>query len=415
MHRNTVTSLIALSLTSLALAADWPQYAGPDRTNVSQETGLLKAFPANGPKVLWTIDAGPGFGGAAIRDNQVFFLDRAGADKAEKDVLRCLDLVSGKELWSYSYDAPGKTGYPGSRAVPAVTESRVFSVGPFGHFVCIDRSTHEVLWQTNTIGVGGKPGNWALAVCPLIYKDSIILNTQATAGGLTRFDQATGKVLWQAKGVPSVPYCSAKLITLGETPQIVLCVNNGVFAVNPDTGELLWSFRNWKCNIPIPNVTDLGDGKLLVTGGYGAGSVLIQVTSSAAGFDVKELWKIPQGSQIQQPLLIDGCIYLNGTTNEAPKAGLFCLDPADGKVLWSTGTDIPPERGNLILAQGLIYHIDGSGTLRLIQPKRDAYTEVSSAKLLGGQSIWGPMALSNGMLVIRDQKQMKCLDLRAAP
>lgn len=416
MHRTIAISLLALFLGSSALAADWPQYAGFDRTNVSSETGLLKAFPADGPKVLWTIEAGPGFGGAAIRDNQAFFLDRIAADNVQQDALRALDLNSGKELWSYSYDAPGKKyGYPGSRAVPAVTESRVFSVGPYGHFLCIDRASHKVLWQTNTLGEGGKPGNWALSVCPLIYKDSVIVNTQAKAGGLAAYDQATGKLLWQAQEVPSVPYCSPKLITIGDTQQVVLCVNNGAFAVDPDTGKLLWSFTSWKCNIPIPNVTNLGDGKLFVTGGYGAGSVLLQISPSAGGFDVKELWRIPQGSQIQQPILADGCIYFNGTTNESPKAGLFCIDSTDGKVLWSTGTDIPPERGTLLMAQGLIYHIDGSGMLRLIQPNRDAYTEVSSAKLLGGRDIWAPMALSNGKLVLRDQKQMKCLDLRAAP
>ncbi len=415
MHRNTVTSLIALSLTSLASAADWPQYGGPDRTNISSETGLLKAFPADGAKVLWTIETGPGFGGAAIRDNQVFFLDRVGEENAQKDVLRCLELSSGKELWTYSYDAPGKYGHPGSRAVPAVTESRVFSVGPYGHFLCIDRASHNVLWQTNTLGPGGKSGNWALAVSPLIYKDAVIVATQAKAGGLASYDQGSGKLLWQAQEVPSVPYCSPKLVTIGDSQQVVQCVNNGVFAVSPDTGKLLWSFNGWKCNIPIPNVTSLGEGKLFVTGGYGAGSVLIQVIPSAKGFDVKELWRIPHGSQIHQPIVMDGCIYFNGTTNEAPKAGLFCIDAVDGKVLWSTGTNVPPERGNLLTTEGLIYHIDGTGILRLFSPKRDAYTEVSSAKLLGGRDIWAPMALSNGKLVIRDQKQMKCLDLRAAP
>ena len=100
MNRHAVICLISLSLSSFALAADWPEFAGPDRNNVSSETGLLKAFPADGPKVLWTVQTGPGFGGAAIRDNQVIFLDRTGAKKAEKDVLRCLDLASGKALWS---------------------------------------------------------------------------------------------------------------------------------------------------------------------------------------------------------------------------------------------------------------------------------------------------------------------------
>lgn len=415
MNRNAIVSVIALTLTSFSIAADWPQFAGPDRNNVSSETGLLKAFPAEGPKVLWTIEAGPGFGGAAIRDNQVFFLDRSGEKSAEKDVLRCLNLASGEELWSYSYDAPGDYDFPGSRAVPAVTPSHVFSVGTHGHFLCIDRATQKVLWQTNAIGEGGKPGSWGIAVSPLIYKDSVIVNTQAKAGGLAAYGQATGKLLWQVQEVSSVPYCSPSLVTIGDSQQVIQFVEKGVIAVSPDTGKVLWSYTGWKCDAPIPNVTPLGDGKLFLTGGYKAGSALIQVSPSATEFEVKELWKIPHGSQIHQPLFVDGCIYLNGTTNATPKAGLMCIDPADGKLLWSTGAEMSPHRGALLLAEGLIYYIDGSGTLRLIQPNREAYTEISSAKLLAGRDIWAPMALSNGKLVVRDQKQMKCLDLRALP
>ena len=415
MHRNTIVSLIALGLTSSTLAADWPQYAGPDRNNVSSETGLLKAFPAEGPKVLWTIETGPGFGGAAIRDNQVIFLDRTGEKNAEKDIVRCLNLASGDELWSYSYDAPGDYDFPGSRGVPAVTQSHVFSIGTHGHFLCIDRSTQKVLWQTNALGEGGKPGPWGIAVSPLIYKDAVIINIQAKAGGLASYDQATGNLLWQAPEVSSIPYCSPSLVTIGDSQQVIQFVEKGVFAVSPDTGKVLWSYTGWKCDAPIPNVTPLGDGKLFLTGGYKAGSALIQVIPSATGFEVKELWKIPHGSQIHQPLFVDGCIYLNGTTNSTPKAGLMCIDPADGKLLWSTGAEMSPHRGALLLAEGLIYYIDGAGNLRLIQPNREAYTEISSAKLLAGRDIWAPMALSNGKLVLRDQKQMKCLDLQALP
>ena len=125
---------------------------------------------------------------------------------------------------------------------------------------------------------------------------------------------------------------------------------------------MLWNYNGWKCSIPIPNVTPVSDGRLFVTGGYKAGSVMIQVTPLRLRLRCQRaLACIPQGSQIHQPIYVDGCIYFNGTTNES-RDGIVCLDPADD-ILWSTKNSPPPERGNLILADGLIYFIDGSGTL----------------------------------------------------
>lgn len=409
----TIAAVLALSLASTLFAADWPQQAGPNRNNTSSETGLVQELPSDPAKVLWTLETGRGFGGAAIHGGHVFAMDRSGEKNAEQDTLRCLDLKTGKEVWSHTYDAPGfQKDFAGSRTAPAVTEARVYSVGPFGHLLCIDRATQKVLWQTNTISNGGKPGPWAVAVAPLLYRKSVIVNLQNPAAGLAAYDQATGEVLWQAKEVPAVPYASPTLITLAGKQQLVQAVNNGVYAVDPDSGKLLWQYNGWKCNIPIPAVTPISDdGRIFITGGYRAGSAMIQITAAGDSFDVKELWKIPLGSQIHHPIYADGAIYFNGTTNET-REGIVCLDPADGKVLWSTKATFPTERGTLLMADGLLYHIDGAGNLRTFKPNREAYTEVSFAKLLDGKDIWAPIALSNGHMVLRDQTKIRCLDLK---
>ena len=101
---------------------------GPNGDGTSAEKGLLRAWPADGPKVLWTVAMGAGYAGAAIRDGKVYVMDRV---SRQKDVLRCLDLGSGKEEWTFSYDAPGEIDHEGSRSTPAVTEKRVYTIGPF--------------------------------------------------------------------------------------------------------------------------------------------------------------------------------------------------------------------------------------------------------------------------------------------
>ena len=415
IRTSMIAAVILTSLTGIA-KADWPQFAGSDRNSMSKETGLLRSWPQAGPKVLWTFNLGEGFGGAAIRDGQVFLLDRTGATSKTtgSDVLRCMDLTGGKELWSYSYAAPGKTGFNGSRAVPAVTEKAVFAVGPFGDFNAIDRTTHKPLWTKTLMEPGFKMANWGIAQSPLIYKDLVIVSPQAKAGGLAAYDQATGELKWQAADVPSTAYCSPLLLTIGGVEQIVLTHGKGVAAVDPSTGKLLWSYGGWKCGIPIPTVTQLDDGKLFVTGGYKAGSAMIQVTANAGTFSATELWKIPQGSQIHQPILVDGALYFNGNTNDTPKEGLICLNPADGKIIWQSGPTPALDRCDLILADGMFYLQDAAGNLNLVQPNKEAFKLVSTVKLFAGKDIWAPMALTDGKLVLRDQTQMKCLDIKAA-
>ena len=410
--RSLLISGILLTTLSGAALADWPQFTGTNRNAVSDEKGLMRSWPQAGPAVLWTIPLGEGFGGPAISAKEVFVLDRTGSDQTATDVLRCLDLTDGKELWSYSYAAPGKTAFNGSRAVPAVTEKSVFAVGPFGHFNCLDRTTHKVLWQMNIIEPGTKLPPWAIAQSPLLYKNSVIVSTQGKSGGLAAYDQQSGRLLWQTAEVPSAPYCSPSMLTIGGVDQIVLTHGQGVSAVDPATGKVLWSYNGWKCDIPIPNVTLLPDNRLFVTGGYKAGSAMIQIAKEAEAFKANQLWKITQGSQIHQPILIGDNIYFNGNTNET-KDGLICLNPADGKILWQTGTTAKVDKCGLIFADGLIYLLDGNANLNLVEPNPQAYKVISTANLLAGKQIWAPMALSDGKLVLRDQKQMKCLDIKA--
>src|SRR5262245_4258398 len=101
---------LGLSFTG-AFAADWPGDYGPRRDNTSDQKGLLRTWPPEGPTTLWAVPMGVGFGGAAVSDGQVFLLDR---DEAVGDTLRVLDLASGRELWRFAYEAPGTFMFPGS-------------------------------------------------------------------------------------------------------------------------------------------------------------------------------------------------------------------------------------------------------------------------------------------------------------
>src|SRR5436190_10623730 len=138
-----VTVMVALSTTAV-VAADWPWLYGPRRNHTSDQKGLLRTCPEGGPKVLWTVPLAVGFGGPAVSGGNVYLLDR---DEAVGDTLRVLDLASGKELWTFAYEAAGKFMFAGSRTTPTVDGDHVYTVGPMGDLHAINIKTRKPTWR----------------------------------------------------------------------------------------------------------------------------------------------------------------------------------------------------------------------------------------------------------------------------
>jgi outer membrane protein assembly factor BamB len=359
---------------------------------------------------------GQGFGGAAIVKNEVFILDR---ENDQQDVLRCLDLADGKELWRFAYDAPGNISHNGSRSTPAVDDKHVFTIGPFGDFYCIDRKTHKPVWQKNVLKdfEASKP-NWAVAQSPLLYKDMVVIVPAGRTAGIVALKKDTGQVVWKSESCGSEQYMSAMPMKIDGVDQIVGYGNGGrkstiVLSVDAATGRTLWKFDKWGCDIPIASPAYVGDGKVFLSGGYRAGSVMFQVKKQGAQWSVDELWRLDSqacGSQIHNPLVWKGYMYIDNNEN-GKNNGMVCVG-LDGKVAWSSKNP-NCEKGGQILADGMIYKVDGNrGTLYLVEPTPESFKVVSQAKLLDRGEDWAPLAISEGKLIIRDQGQMKCVDVK---
>ncbi len=404
-----ISAVVVAAAALTGVAADWPQFLGPQRKGIAPQAKLARTWPEEGPKVLWTFDLGQGFAGASIRDGKVYVLDRV-ADA--QDVLRCLSLADGKELWSCSFEAPGKLDHNGSRSVPTVDEKYVFAIGPFGQFYCVEQATHKPVWQKQLLEeFESKRPNWGVAQSPLLYRDWVIAAPLGRKAGVVAFEKDTGKIIWQSPPFDVMAYTSPMIATIGGVEQVLMAGNRRVAGISLTDGKILWSSGAYRCSIPIPSPTAIGDGRVFLTGGYDAGSIMLKVQRGADGFTVEELFKEEKlGSQLHQPLLYEGHLYLNCNTNSR-QDGLVCMD-LDGKVKWQTGRAPNFERGNLILADGVILIMDGrTGELRMLQPDPAGYKELAKARILSGRDIWAPMALSDGKLVLRDQRQMKCLEV----
>ena len=434
----TYLPLIVLVICiSNAYSQDWPQYLGPNRNGISPQKNLLRSWPQNGPEVLWTVNVGIGFGGPVIKDSKVYLLDR---DDKVGDKLRCFDFSNGKELWSFSYDAPGSVMFPGSRSVPAIDGDRIYTCGPYGDLYCVNINSHKPVWHKNvwTDFGGGRIPTWAITQCPLVYGNLLIVASQAPKAGVVAYDKLTGNVKWQTEPIGSVGYVSPTIVKVSGEDHIVMisAAARGAFGqsggggkvvgINPQTGKILWEYTGWGCSIPVPCALDVGQNRVVITGGYNAGTVMLKVERKSDGtYGVTEVFKNTDvGSHTQPPVLANGNLYMDCSTNEK-KDGLVCLG-LDGKVHWKTARSPLFDKGGIILADGLLLATDGTTRLYLIQPDPSAFKPLASADLLkaggtgsendpmasrggGATQNWAPLTLVDGKLVIRDQTHLLCV------
>ncbi len=417
------TVVVIFSCIPTVSAQDWPQYLGPNRNSTSPQKGLLRSWPASGPEVLWTTNVGPGFGGPVIKDGKVYLLDR---DDKTGDIMRCFDFSNGKELWRYSYDAPGSVSYPGSRSVPAVDGNRVYSCGPNGDLYCIDINTHKPVWNKNIMkDFGGtKIPVWAMTQCPLIYGDLLIVSySKDPDAGLVAFNKLTGNIIWKTDAIGNETYASPSVAKIGGEDQIVMVFSSTntymhkdiktspgrIIGLKPQTGEILWEYDKWLNVIQVAPALDAGEGRIIVVGGYDHGTAMVQVEKMKDGkYGVKEIFYHNDfGDHTKPPILHNGYFYAQFSTNNK-RDGLCCMS-MDGKVMWKTMRNPLFDKGSMILADGLILATDGRKTLYLIQPDPSGFKPLASAEMLGEGQNWGPMALTGGKLLIRDQSKILCV------
>jgi outer membrane protein assembly factor BamB len=428
-----IAGIVVCGTFGILAAADWPQFLGPNRDNASSETGLIKTFPKEGPKELWKIDLGPGFGGAAVEGGMVYVLDRDG-DKG--DILRCVDLATGGQKWSYAYDAPypHKVQFPGSRSTPLVDKDYVYTIGVLGDMNCVSKTTHQRVWGKQLLkDFGGDLPQWAVSQSPVAYKDTIIVAPLSKTAGVVALSRDKGEIVWKTRAIGDMKYPSPYVTTIGGVDQVIM-ISGGdkkaavVTGIDAAKGDILWSNDKFVCGLPIPSPLNVGDGKIFICGAYnGTNSMMLDVKKTGGKWSATPLFTNAKfSSHNANPVLYKDYLYVNGTTMQS-KNGFQCMD-LKGNIKWqtmpSTDETIPTSKqevsfgiGNILLAGDVIFALHGdTGELAMIEASPDGYKELARAKVLDAKdkNVWAPLVLSDGKLIVRDQHQMKCFDVKAA-
>jgi outer membrane protein assembly factor BamB len=407
----TKGSLAVSGGSAADLPGAWPGFRGANRDAVSSEdVPLAESWAAGEPTPLWTVDTGDGYAGAAVLNGRVYLMDY---DRTtQRDALRCLSLADGGEIWRFSYPLAVKRNHGMSRTVPAVTPQFVVSLGPKCHVSCLDAVTGKFVWGIDLVReYKTTVPAWYAGQCPLIDGGRVILAPSGSSL-MIAVELATGKVLWQTPNPRDwkMTHVSITPMEIAGRKTYVYCGHRGVAGIAADDGTLLWDTPDWKISLAtVASPVPVPPKRVFLSGGYEAGSMMMEVTKTGADWQVKPVFRLDAdtfGATQQTPILHDGHLY-----GVRPNGELVCLD-LNGKVRWASGMNHRFGLGPFLVADGKIFVMDDNGELTMARATAEGFKPLTHAKVLTGHDAWGPMAIAGGRLIVRDLTRMTCLDLR---
>ncbi len=400
----------------------WTRFRGQDFDNISKSpVKLIEKFPETGPKILWSLELGEGHSGAAIYKGLAYIIDYNEEERADK--LRCFSLVDGVEQWSRGYDVAVKRNHGMSRTIPAVTDDFIITIGPKCHVMCVDRETGDYRWGLDIVKeYQNEIPFWYTGQCPLVDNNAAILATGGSAL-LIGVDLETGEKLWESPNPKGWGMSHSSIIpfTFGGREMYVYSAIGGLVGIAADgdnVGDILWETSDWNHSVVAPAPVCMPDGKIFVTAGYGAGSMMLQLSENNGIFSIETLdeYKPKDGLACEQQTPV----YWNGHLfGIMPKDGgtirtqMVCVDPADTKqVVWSSGKEARFGLGPYFIADNKFFILNDDGTLTIARPSTEKYIQLEQIKIFeNGHDAWAPFAIADGYLLLRDSKTMVCIDL----
>ncbi len=383
-------------------AQDWPQWRGPNRDN--KVVGFVE--PKTWPKELtkkWTVSVGVGESSPVLAGEKVYAFGRT-AKTGGDEVIWCLDANTGKEVWKDEYP-PGPavnksaSGFPGPRSTPAIADGKICTLGVNGIVSCLEAASGKVVWRKDS---KAKPP-FNTSTSPIIVDSKCIVY----AAGLTAFDLADGKIVWEWKG-SGPPYGSPMLMTVAGVKQVVTPTTTVLAGISLEGGKHLWDVKLPTGGYLNSYSTPLITGNTViydVTMGKGAGpspgscTMALEIDKKEDGFVAKELWRNKElySDKYQCPTLVDGHVF--GLT---PGRQFFCMDAKTGKELWQDKTK-HGECGAILNCGSVLLALTSDRNLIAFRPSAKEYIELAKYQV-GEVETWATPIVAGKRIYVRDKQ-----------
>ncbi len=396
-------------------AADWPQWRGPNRDGRSAETGLLKEWPAGGPRLVWKATGlGGGYGGPAVARGRIYL----GGSVDGNDVVCALDASTGKPVWTAKVGPiPKETGpgqgidaNDGPRATPTVDRDRLYMLGAGGRLTGLETTTGKEAWHKELArDLGGRMmSGWGYSESVLVDGDRVVCTPGSPKGTVAALDRTSGNLLWQSSALTdAAAYSSIVIANLAGVRQYVLFTDRHVAGTSPADGRVLWQAPRPGETAVIPTPIVHGD-EVFVTSGYGVGCNLFRVSKSANGLVATQVYANRDLANHHGGVVWAGD-HLYGHSDGK---GWVCLEWATGKVVWANrGVG----KGSVAYADGHLYCRSeaSAGTVALVEATPKGYIEKGRFDQPDRSALnsWPHPVIAHGRLYLRDQGILLCYDL----
>jgi outer membrane protein assembly factor BamB len=408
-----IASVAVCIVSAAAEAADWPQWRGPQRNGISQETGLLQQWPAEGPKLLWQdVDIGEGYSTPSVVANRVYLISNKGM---ENEFVLALDASDGKEIWRQRIGNVGVNKgpqYPGARSTPTVDGALIFALGSDGDLTCLETAAGTVRWQKNLrTDFAGQPGQWAYAESPLVDGSTLVCTPGGAEATIVALDKQTGNGIWKTalEEGDQAAYASAIVVNAGGVKQYVQFLQKGLVGVDAATGKFLWRYARTAQGSPANIPTPVADGDLVYSAASRSGGGLVKLTANEGAIDAEQVY-----FEQKLPTSIGGAIEVGGLLYGTMSQGLVCADFATGEVKWQDRGVGP---GAVCYADGRLYLHGEDGDVALVEATSDEYREKGRFTLpdqpdRGRAKAWAYPVVAGGRLYLRDMGMLWCYDVK---
>jgi outer membrane protein assembly factor BamB len=421
MTKTILLVAAAFALGSVAVAADWPQWRGPNRDEISKETGLLKSWPKDGPKLLWTFrEAGLGFATPSVVGDRLY---SQGGD-GDKEFVFAVDLKNHKKLWSTEVGAFYENSYgDGPRGTPTVDGNLIYALGGQGSLLCVKADTGEKVWSKSMQkDFGGTQPWWGYTESPLVDGDQLVVTPGGAKGAIVALNKKNGELIWQSgEFKDGAMYSSLVVADAAGARQYIQMTGEHIVGVDPKDGHVLWSFARKGPTAAIPTPVVSGD-YVFVTSGYSAGCNLLKLSKAGDKIQVSEVYKEDEDYKRMSNhhggvVLLDGHVYgYSDGKHHAGPAAWICQELKTGNVVWAENKALG--KGSLTYADGRLYcygEDDGACVLAEATPrgwKETGRLKIEKTKTTHNGKVWPHPVVANGKLYLRDQDLIHCYDVK---
>jgi len=403
MRFTSLCLLAVLLMAPAAQSADWPCFRGQNFNQIAPDTGINKNWNQRAPKTLWKITLGDNdpLAPVCVASGRLFIVDH----DQQEDVVRAIDTATGKELWHFKYAEPITSNYGYTLTTPLVLDGKVYTFSRMGKAHCLNAETGQVVWNRD-LAADTKATRPQYFYCssPITDGQNVIFGPNGEDNAsIVALNKDTGKTVWKSGGV-TVSYSTPVLATLNGKKQYVIFLTEGLYGLDPATGQQLWhvpwvtKYKSKKSSSPVI----IGNRIMVVTDNGGdAGLVDVANDKPTLVWQHKEL----QGT-FETPLYYHGRVY----TSIEPKH-LACVDPATGKTLWKEPL---PLNSSFVGVDDTVIVLSGTtGELIMLDATAPDYKELGRfTPLVGNGKSWVAPIISNGRLFVRNAKELVCLDLK---